>query len=66
MTWEPGQPVVTAADVAEWEAWRHARKLEQQRHRRKALARIDYYPVRKPWQSSRPAPVPLQAATTQT
>lgn len=33
MTWTPGQPVVTAADVADWQAWRKARKLEQQRER---------------------------------
>ncbi len=44
MTWQPGQPVITSDDMADWEAWKRARKLEQQRQRRHALARIDYYP----------------------
>jgi hypothetical protein len=44
MTWQPGQPVVTAIDYAEWEAWSKARKLEQQRQRRRIYPRIDYYP----------------------
>ncbi|HEX7128731.1 MAG TPA: hypothetical protein VF217_01530 [Rhodanobacteraceae bacterium] len=44
MTWTPGQPVATAADVADWQAWRKARKLEQQRERRASLRRIDYHP----------------------
>lgn len=29
---------------ADWQAWRKARKLEQQRGRRAGLRRIDYYP----------------------
>lgn len=47
MTWQPGQPVLTAADESEWQAWRRARKLEQQRKRRKANPRIDYYPSKE-------------------
>jgi hypothetical protein len=42
--WQPGQPVVTAQDHAEWQAWRRARILEGQRERRKQMRRIDYYP----------------------
>lgn len=44
MTWEPGSPVVTAADSAEWKAWRNERKRQQQRDRRARYPRIDYYP----------------------
>ena len=44
MTWQPGQPVVTAGDVADWKAWRRARKADAQRWRRKHSRRIDYYP----------------------
>lgn len=44
MTWQPGQPVVTASDHADWQAWRKARKLESQRQRRAMYPRIDYYP----------------------
>lgn len=44
MTWQSGQPVVTASDRAEWRAWSKARKLEQQRQRRRMYPRIDYYP----------------------
>ena len=44
MTWQPGQPVVTASDHAGWQAWRKARKLEQQRQRRQRHRRIDYQP----------------------
>ena len=47
MTWQPGQPVMTATDEAQWEAWKRARKLEQQRERRKANPRIDYYPSKE-------------------
>lgn len=47
MTWQPGQPVATASDHADWLAWRKARKLEQQRARRRSLPRIDYYPSRQ-------------------
>jgi hypothetical protein len=42
--WRPGLPVVTAADVAAWQAWSRARILEGQRKRRGRLRRIDYYP----------------------
>jgi hypothetical protein len=44
MTWQPGQPILSASDDAEWQAWRKARKLEQQRARRHRYPRIDYYP----------------------
>ncbi|MEO5811992.1 MAG: hypothetical protein ABIU96_02430 [Rhodanobacter sp.] len=44
MTWQPGLPVVTASDDTDWQAWRKARKLEQQRARRQRYPRIDYYP----------------------
>lgn len=44
MTWQPGLPILTASDHAEWQVWRKARKLEQQRDRRNMYPRIDYYP----------------------
>jgi hypothetical protein len=44
MTWQLGQPVVTSADVADWQAWRKASKLQAQRARRRMYRRIDYYP----------------------
>jgi hypothetical protein len=44
MTWQPGQPILSASDDADWQAWRKARKLEQQRERRQRYPRIDYYP----------------------
>ena len=47
MTWQPGVPVLTASDHAEWQVWRKARKLEQQRERRNMYPRIDYYPSDK-------------------
>jgi len=42
--WQPGMPVITAQDHAEWMAWRHDRALTLQRDRRKRLHRLDYYP----------------------
>ncbi len=44
MTWAPGLPVVTAADLADWKTWRTERKRQQQRERRLSCPRIDYYP----------------------
>jgi len=44
MTWQPGQPILSASDDADWQAWRKARKLEQQRDRRQRHPRIDYTP----------------------
>lgn len=44
MTWQSGQPILSASDDADWWAWRKARKLEQQRERRRRYPRIDYYP----------------------
>jgi hypothetical protein len=42
--WQPGKPVITAQDHAEWTAWRHDRALTLQKDRRKRMRRIDYYP----------------------
>jgi len=47
MTWQPGRPVLSASDRADWQAWRKARKLEQQRKRRQRCPRIDYYPSKE-------------------
>ena len=47
MTWQPGQPVLSASDTADWQAWRNARKLEAQRARRQQYPRIDYYPSKE-------------------
>ena len=47
MTWQPGNPVVSASDEAEWLAWRKVRKLESQRWLRAHHPRIDYYPSRE-------------------
>ena len=44
MSWNPGQPAITAQDRSEWEAWRKERKRQQQRERRARYVRIDYYP----------------------
>ena len=44
MTWQPGQPVVTATDHADWQTACKAQKLEAQRARRRRYPRIDYYP----------------------
>lgn len=41
--WTPGKPVITAADQAEWLAWRSERKRQQQRDRRARLRRFDYH-----------------------
>src|SRR5690348_10425816 len=41
--WQPGQPVVTSKDHANWQAWRRARILERQRWRWSRMQRIDYY-----------------------
>jgi hypothetical protein len=44
MTWQPGQPVITADDVAQWKDWKRTSKREGQRLRRQRYRRIDYYP----------------------
>lgn len=44
MNWKPGMPVTTAADLADWQRWRLARRRQQQRDRRATNPRIDYYP----------------------
>ena len=43
-SWQPGTPVITEQDRAEWQTWRRERILKLQRDRRRALRRIDYYP----------------------
>lgn len=43
-TWQPGTPVRTAQDHADWQQWRKDRKREQQRQRRATNRRIDFYP----------------------
>ena len=45
--WQPGMPVITAQDHAEWQVWRRERILEQQRERRRRERRIDYYPSKE-------------------
>jgi hypothetical protein len=42
--WQAGQPVRTATDFAQWQAWKKQRILASQRHRRAQYRRIDYYP----------------------
>lgn len=42
--WRPGQPVRTASDIAQWQAWKKQCILDSQRHRRAQYRRIDYYP----------------------
>ena len=42
--WQPGAPVATEQDHADWQAWRRERILAQQRERRRTMRRIDYYP----------------------
>ena len=43
MIWQPGMPVITEQDEAEWRAWRRERILTAQRERRAGMRRIDYY-----------------------
>ncbi|MBB6243074.1 hypothetical protein [Rhodanobacter sp. MP1X3] len=47
MTCQTGLPVQTGNDHAHWQAWRKARKLEQQRACRAMYAHIDYSPSDK-------------------
>jgi len=44
MTWQPGQPVVSASDHEQRQAWRKARKRKRQRQARQGVKRIDYQP----------------------
>ncbi len=46
MTWQPGQPIVTQQDRADWLEWRRVSKRDAQRARRARYPRIDYYPDR--------------------
>jgi hypothetical protein len=41
--WQPGRPIRTEQDEAEWRAWRRERILIAQRDRRAGMRRIDYY-----------------------
>lgn len=43
MAWQPGTPVITDDDRAEWAALKLARKNANQRNRRARNRRIDYY-----------------------
>jgi hypothetical protein len=45
--WQPGAPVITAQDRAEWRTWRRERVLKLQRERRRGMRRIDYYPRKR-------------------
>jgi hypothetical protein len=45
VTWQPGTPIRTEEDEAEWRAWRRKRILTAQRDRRARLRRIDFYAV---------------------
>ena len=47
MAWKPGTAIAAVSDLAEWHSWRKARKLEQQRQRRRKFPRIDYYPSKE-------------------
>jgi hypothetical protein len=42
--WQAGQPVRTATDIGQWQAWKKERILDGQRFRRALYRRIDYYP----------------------
>jgi hypothetical protein len=41
--WQPGMPVRTEQDKADWHKWRRERILTAQRDRRARMRRIDYY-----------------------
>ncbi len=43
--WQPGRPVLSEQDAADWRAWRKARALDLQRQRRRSPSylRIDFY-----------------------
>lgn len=45
MTWEPGQPIRTQQDEADWQDWKRQTKAEGQRYRRSKYRRIDYIDV---------------------
>lgn len=45
MTWQPGQPIRTAQDEADWQEWKRRTKAEGQRYRRSLYRRIDYIDV---------------------
>ena len=44
--WQPGMPVVTEQDRADWQDWRRERILHPQRERRRSLRRIDIDGIR--------------------
>ncbi|MDS4015001.1 MAG: hypothetical protein RKP46_11730 [Candidatus Accumulibacter sp.] len=45
MAWEPGQPIRSAQDEADWQEWKRRTKAEGQRYRRSQYRRIDYADV---------------------
>ena len=45
MAWQPGQPICTAQDEADWQEWKRLSKAEAQRYRRSKYRRIDYCEV---------------------
>ncbi|HMW65172.1 MAG TPA: hypothetical protein PLR94_04040 [Accumulibacter sp.] len=45
MTWQPGQPIRSAQDEADWQEWKRQTKAEGQRYRRRQYRRIDYIDV---------------------
>lgn len=45
MAWQPGQPIRTEQDEADWQEWKRRTKAEGQRYRRSQYRRIDYIDV---------------------
>ena len=45
MAWQPGQPIRSAQDEADWREWQRQTKAEGQRYRRSQYRRIDYIAV---------------------
>jgi len=45
MTWQPGQPIKSEQDEADWQEWKRRTKAEGQRYRRSQYRRIDYIDV---------------------
>lgn len=45
MTWQPGTPIQTTQDEADWLEWKRIRKVVAQRKRRSQYRRIDYIEV---------------------
>ncbi len=45
MAWQPGQPIRSEQDAADWQEWKRRTKAEGQRFRRSLYRRIDYIDV---------------------